>query len=182
MKIKDFLNRIYVIISGNIVAVLFSVIIVGVTIYNCMYNPDFLKTNIGSILTISIAIVVAYILNQRKSDERKKKDQIEKLLIKIQISLSSEYVVLIKSENSKKLNIFFQRFFANRLEMLSKLNSSIIKRESILYIEDNFKKYRDTIGEHIHDIEKLAELEIKLTMYIQNIDYKIDDILLNIYK
>lgn len=157
--------------------------LIALSIYNLIISySDFLKINIGSIITFTLAIVVTYLFNQKKSDERKKKDQIEKLLVKLQISLSSDYVVCIDNENSKKLNTIFQRFFDNRIDMLTKLDTNIVNKKSLQYIKERFKEYKLAIGNEIHDFEGLRDLETELTKYIQNIDYKIDEILLNIYK
>ena len=67
----------------KIITLIITGIIIILGIYNVRINEDFLKISIGQILTLLIAIGIAFWATQRKNDERKTKEQIEKIIERI---------------------------------------------------------------------------------------------------
>lgn len=169
----------------NIANILLCIIIIGILAvggYNFKYNAKFLSVNIGLILSLLIAVVFAYFLSQRKLDERKKKDQIEYLLQKMQNMLLEKFVINIQSRDDLNYNTLFQKSFDNRIKILNDLKSTLIKKDNLDYLLREFNEYKDFIGENYDNVQHLNSSKKTLSRLISNIDFMLDELIFSLYK
>jgi hypothetical protein len=156
-------------------------IIISLASYNFFYiNEDFLKVNSGLLLTSLIAVLFAYFFNNRQLEERKKKDQIEGLLQKMQAMLSESFITKIQDVDDRAFNLMFQRSFDNKIGILQK--TDLMENGNLKYVLDTFNEYRYFIGENHDDMEKLMSSTKTLLRLKNNIDDKLDLLILSLYK
>lgn len=175
------MDRKKILIGKWIIIIITVFLVIGLSIYNFKKNDEFLIVNISSIITLIITITVAYMLTQRKLDERKKKDQVEYLLNKMQDMLKDKNVTYITNKDDLHYNIMFQKSFDNRVKILKDNAYSLVDSKMLDYIEKEFKLYKEFIGEKYSDIQYLQQSEKHLNKYIGNIDYKLDELILSLY-
>ena len=167
-----------VIIIGLIIFV-----IVGVNIYNYGWK-DFFKINIYQVITIIIAVFVTFYLKERKNDKMKLNGKIEDICNDIQRGLKDLYEI-VPSSNTQKSFLMNKRYIANKIRVLEKLcKSDGILEKMISYIKNEYAKYDDFVSNNLdQDVGyflKENRLE-KIRSYINNIDNKVDEIIVYLY-
>jgi len=173
---------------------LLPVTLVGILVlagYNIYKNPNFFDVNAGILLTSLIAILFAYLLNQRKEDERniiekedyicqKKKDQIEKIIVALKKLLSEDFIVSIDNENDRTYNKMFVRTFDNKLRIVKKIGDNIVENDALKNTERHFIEYRDFVGEN-DSVIKLQDSENTLQRLKSNLDDGLDELITSMY-
>lgn len=159
-------------------------VIVAITVYNIIFNCSFWKVSIAQILTLIIAIGVAFFASQYKTDERKQKEHTENLVIKIQKIVLEDQFVRFSCEDDTKTITVNNRRISNAIDVLKeyskRLNSKDIKDDTE-YIENEFKQYRMFVEEKIGDLDYLSKSESILRKYSENISSKCDALVLHLY-
>ena len=168
----------------EIFLVLAVIVMAGINII-VLHNSDFWKISIAQVLTLLVAIVVAFQAVQRKTDERKIKDQIEKVTEKIQTNVSSPDFVVYSvncdpTEVQKRITMTTRRL-ANCINILQGYSKILKITEEIKYIEDQLKGYRDFVSAKVGDLDYLSKSETHLRKYADNISSKCDYIILKLY-
>ena len=154
------------------------VILSGVGIYNLIVDwQKFLTTNITSLLSIFAVLLISYYLTQRKNDERKRIDNIERLILKIQQEVTKDSLIQSKS-NMCLLN---QRSLNNKIEYLQKQGLSLINKE-LEYIHEQFQTFRDMYGDHMNEPETIKSMEQDFNRIVVNIVDKCDFMLIELRK
>ena len=134
------------------------VILGGVNIYNNGWK-DFIKMNAYEIVTIAIALLVTYYLTERKNDIRKLNNKIENICNNMQVYLREEYGIT-PSEKNKEI------------------------KDSISYIKKEHKKYIEFVDDNFDQEDIYFQEENrqeKLKSIINNIDNKLDEIIVYLY-
>ena len=161
-------------------------IIIGIVNVFLFRNCDFFRVNIAQLLTIAVAILFAFWATQQKTEERRVKDQIEKITYKIQevvsstnfisfnTSQNSEYVQKMLNLNTRKVN--------NCVTLLKEYSDMIDIKKEIDYISEQVNEYREFISEKTNDLEYLEKSEAHLRKISDNISAKCDFIILKLYK
>lgn len=161
-------------------------IIIGVTIYNLKCNASFFEVSIAQLLTPFIALCFAFSAVQYKNDQRKAKEHVEKILLHIQEIVKSEAFYAIPAHGQvgaiqKDINLT-NRKISNYIAILQGYSKSLGFASELKYIETEFVKYKQTIGEHISDLEYLSKTESEFRRIAENIDSKCEAIFLKFYK
>lgn len=162
-------------------------IVVAVAIANIFFidNPEFWKVSVSQILTLLIAVVIAFWAVQKKTDERKIKEQIERITTKIQIVVSdSSFITFRITDNPEEVQkriTMSSRKISNGLSVLQAYSKFIDIDSEIKYIEDQMRGYNDLVSVKIGDLDYLSKSENHLRMYAENINSKCDYIIMKLY-
>lgn len=168
-----------------IVSVL-TIFTITIGIINAVCNPDFFCVSSAQILTLLVTIGVAFWASQFKNDQRKAKEHVEQMLVKLQQMVSSESFYCIPAKGSiqevqKTLNTN-NRKINNYIDVLKKYGDKFKFKSDIDYISSEFETYKQKIGDHISDLEYLSKTEVEFRRVAENIDSKCDYILFSLYK
>lgn len=162
-----------------------TVIIIAIVNIFFLHNSSFWEMSIVQALTLLVAILIAFWATQRKTDERKIKDQIEKITEKIQSDVSSpDFFAFNTADDSSEVQkriTMTTRKLTNCIGILQKYCQAIDINEEVQYIEDQVKGYRDFVSEKVGDLDYLAKSETHLRMYAENINSKCDRIISKLY-
>lgn len=164
-----------------IITISLALVFISLFIYNFKNNSTFFDIPVYTILNLIVATFFAFYLTQKKQDERKFKETAERLIYKIQNTISSEKMYRIKNEKDIEDLKLTHRTISNRIETLDKLKDKLNYKKEIEYIKDKFKTYRELFGNHINDVNHLTNSERDLFNFIELIDNKLDEILLSLF-
>ena len=164
--------------TSVIVCIIAAAILLSVAIYNIVVDSTgFWKTNVTSLLSILAVLFISYYLTQMRNDERKKIDNIERLILKIQQEVASEKIIHGKSN----MCLMYQRSINNKIEYLQNENLTSISDE-LKYIHEQFQSLRDMYGEHMNDSNFPGSIEPDFNRIIVNIVDKCDMMLIELRK
>lgn len=169
-------------VLGTIIAL----IVLGVGVYGTFKIENFWNINFAQVITLLVAILIAFMATQAKNDERKIKERMEKLFDTI-IQLVSEpsfYSISSDSDPSetKKTIMLVNRRISNCISTLKETAESVGVAEQIKYIDSEFSQYNEFVSEHINDMPYLAKSENDLRKYANNIASKCDCAVIALYK
>ena len=161
-------------------------LILGVGICNAVYNCKFWDVTVAQLLTPFIALCFAFWATQFKNDQRKTKEHAEKIILKLQDIVTDEkfYVISASDEplnTQKELNLN-NRKISNYLTILEEYAKTLGFSDELKYIDSEFCKYKETVGDHIADLEYLSKTESEFRRIAENIDSKCEAIILKLYK
>lgn len=157
-------------ISNIVIGGLFIISCIGLGLYNLFENPDFFITPLSTIVSICIAVVVSYFFVQKKTDDRRKKEKIDKLVYKIQEMILKEN--FIKSDDQ---NLIIQRSVANKIAYLETYVDKELKEE-IDKVKNKFEEFREFYCDHYKDAEYMKKSRKQLLSYVSLIDDFCDSI------
>lgn len=152
----------------------------------CRYREEFLKISIGQVLTILVAICIAFWATQRKNDQRKMKEKAERIIEKIQCCVSSESFINVPIDgddetNRQKINSY-NRKINNYINILKEYGELLSFTNEADYIQKEFESYRSTIGNHINNPDYLSDSSIDFERISANINNKCEEIIVELYK
>ena len=132
--------------------------------FNLVANyQSFLTASAAQVLTLLIALSVAFWANQYKNDQRKSKEHVERILLKIQNIVSDEEFSQISSKDDKdkvkKQILIRNRKVNNYISILKDYSNELKFDEEIKYIENEFIQYKEKTGAHIEDLDYLSKTE-----------------------
>lgn len=176
------IDRILIIIEALLVLAVLVMAVINIFV---LHNSDFWEISIAQVLTLLVAIVVAFWATQRKNDKRKIKEQIEKITEKIQMEVSSpdfvNFDVNSNPEEVQKRITMATRKLTNCINILWEYSKILDISEEIRYIEDQIKGYRDFVSVKVGDLDYLSKSETHLRKYAENINSKCDFIISQLY-
>ena len=171
----------------KIITLIITGIIIILGIYNVRINEDFLKISIGQILTLLIAIGIAFWATQRKNDERKTKEQIEKIIERIRNIILNQnfysFETINDSNNAPKIFTINVKKLKNSIDVLKKYNKNNVFNilKEIEYIERQVTEYNEFVSEKITNSNYLFNSKIYLRNIAGNIESKCDYIIVKLY-
>lgn len=175
------------VINALLICIIIVTIIVGINSF--LNNKDFFIVNAQQIITILIAVGISFFASQFKNDERKIKDNVERIIVKIQDMVNSSDFTCIKFSNDKKndnntrKNITINNRTINNL--ISVVEKNYSKRlhieDEIKYIKDSFEEYNVFVSEHINNLKYLSNSETTLRRLSNNIDNKCYELIAKMY-
>lgn len=161
-------------------------LIICTGIYNAFHNDNFWVFSLPQVLTLLVAIILAFGAVQYKNDERKAKEQAEKVVEKIQniVSQKAFYTFPINGdpEELDKLTRISLKKISNCLTVLKDYSKQFGFVSEAEYIEGEYKKFNDLFSENPNDLDYLSKSERLLKNYAENIDSKCDQIIAKLYK
>lgn len=165
------------IILGVIVILLLSIF----TFYNYRKcPPTFFNATLIDILNLVFIVVFTYFLVEMKSTQRKRKECIENLIDKLSNILDDTRLYKIDSEDNLRHVRITQRSITSKIEVLKKFDCEDIKND-INYIGEQFESYWDIVSDYIDNIDKLKDSSITLMRHINNMQNKLDVIIIKLY-
>lgn len=172
-------------VSCVVVLVIITIVILSFINVFFIKNPHFFEMSIAQALTLLIATIVAFWATQKKTDERKVKDQVEKIIEKIQDVVSSPDFVTFSgfsdSEEVQKTTTMTIRKLKNATHVLNEYSKILSIEEDVKYIDEQIRGYNDFVSAKVGDIDYLAKSEVHLRKYADNIDSKCDLIIVGLY-
>lgn len=164
-----------------------SVFIVIDFVVNMFSNSEnFWKSSFTQILSFIIAIGIAFWASQYKNDQRKGKEHVQTILIKLQEIVTNEKFYLISSTaNQSEIEITINtnnRKINNYLTILDEYSKIFKFEDDFKYIHNEFEEYRTTTGNHIKDLDYLNKSYTELKRHSDNIDSKCNFIIMSLYK
>lgn len=152
---------------------------------NIINNSSFWSASVTQVLTLFVAIGVAFWATNYKTDERKCKEHAEEIIIRLQQLINNERAYKISAEEDYSV-IEFQihstnRKLSNYITILKEYAKQFAFTDQIDYISNEFDKYRNFIDNHITDRDYLSKSQKDLKTYCENIDSKCYAIILLLY-
>lgn len=170
-------KKIFQIVVGTLIL---AVLVLGV--YNTKHNPQFFSASSTQVVTLIVALVVAFWATQFKNDERKQKEHAEKIINKLQQIVSDDSFVIINKDSNSQAVLMRNRKISNYITVLKKYADNLAFKSDAEYIENEFKEYRSVVDEKINDLDYLSKSESILRKHAENIDSKCDSITFDLYK
>ena len=165
-----------------IICLVFAVSIIVLGFFSRKTN-GFWDLSIGQIITYAIAIVFAFYITQIKSDERKRKEHVERLILEIQdIVTDPSFYRILKDENYQTIITVRNRKVNNYIDLIVQYGTELGFKRDADYISKEFKDYKDFVSDHIADYEYLQKSEKQLNKYSENINSKCDSIIFLLYR
>lgn len=145
-----------------------------------------MSVSVAQILTLLVALCIAFWATQYKNDQRKAKEHAERMLLKLQQIVTDEQFYSIPVDGNieivqKNINTT-NRKISNYINVLKDHGKVLHFYTEITYIETEFSKYKEKVGEHIGDLDYLSKTESEFRRIADNIDSKCESIIILFYK
>lgn len=163
------------------------ILIIAACIYSFFCTREiFLSFSLAQALTLLVAIGIAFHATQYRNDERKVKEQIEKVLEKMQsiVTDPSFYTFSMSDEleGAKNRNRMMIRKLSNCINVLSEYSKDCCLEKEIDYLWREYQAYNELVSNHINDIDYLVKSLDQLKLHAENIDSKCDYIIVILYR
>ena len=174
----------------KIIYILEIVIVVFVVIasaYSFHVSKDsFLNFSLAQALTLLVAIGIAFNASQFMIDERKRKEQLEKIVDKIQ-RIVSEQSFYSFNENDDVDKVALQitmtcRKLSNCIDVLETFSNRYNLKDDTTYIRSEYMAYKTLVSGKECDLRYLSESRTALKKFAQNIESKCDHVIVELYK
>lgn len=163
-------------------AVILSVAVIIVCLINiCQKNKSFWEMNFSTGLSIIVGIWISFLLVQRQTDIRKKKDALCDLMKSIQNIVTDDDAYLINESITQESLTMRTRDLNNQLGILKKYGCEFGLDDDISFIEEKTKEYEQIIGDHITDLPHLRKSALELQRPLNLIETRLFDMILKLY-
>lgn len=133
----------------------------------------FWNVSIGDGIEIFILIFVSFYLVERQNNVDRKKEKINDVISKIQIKMLDSELIVVDSENSKKVTRIKLKTISNLLEIVKK---DISNQTSIQSIVSEMDSLSAIVMDHIDDAEYIDKSNSEIIRLVTNIDTKLEQI------
>lgn len=145
----------------------------------------FWSISIGEVITILVAVFIAYIASQFKENENKIKSYIEKELLELR-KLAVENVLydlqtIGKTRYKQEINLFFTKL-DNIIAALEKKENEFKYKNEVKYLENEIKELHDFVSEKIEKYDYLCESIVIYKKHLNKISDKSLEIIFSLYK
>lgn len=144
------------------------------------HRTEFLKTNLGTLLTILAAILIAYFLTQQKTDERKLKDKIEDIVNKVAAFATSGEAKFVTPEYNIEAIEVRHKSIDNLIRFLEENKSRVNIGKEIKIIKNQFLAYKEFVSDSPNG-ENLHANSQHLERFLSQIRTQCDSIILKLY-
>ena len=163
--------------------VVFCALVIGSGVVSWCHNPfQFWTFSIANCLTLLVAVLLSFFYAQRQAEidrnqaeQRKQKDAAIRLLEALEATILSQSAYVVSKENGPEPLTMTKRRMSNYIETIKKNATDFGIEKEIGLIEERFKEYSDTIGNHIDDLEYLEKSRMELLRPLEIIQAKIYD-------
>ena len=150
------------------------------------FRGAFFKISIEQVMTILVAVGIAFWATQRKNDQRKMKEEAERIIEKIQSFVSSDCFINIPSDGDtetiqRNINAY-NRKINNYISILNEYGQLLSFSDETDYIQKTFEEYKSTVGNHINNPDYLSDSSIDFERMSANINNKCEEIIVKLYK
>lgn len=162
----------YIVIScfaiGTIILLIFNI---------CLSIDGFWSVTISEGIEIFILIFVSFFLVDRQKSVDKRKAKIIDVIIKIQEKILDPNLIVIDSENDKKVTRIKLKSISNLLEIITK--SDISAQHNIQIIVNDMDSLSALVMDHIDDSDYIEKSNPEIVRLVTNIDTKLEEIKVN---
>lgn len=161
--------------SSVVATAIVIILCIVLVIKNCK-NPCFFAANLTEIITILVGVIIAIFITERLTDQRRRNDCIEHIIIEIEdfIMDDSNFVI-------DKSTFIKHGSCGNRIKYLKDAGFADIKSD-IDFIESNFQNIRDLYSNHNQSEEALLDVKVDIDKHRMNIVDKCCKIRLLLYR
>ena len=152
------------------------IIVASILVIINFNNKNFFKLNLFQIITLVFSAFLSFYLVQRFTDERRKIDCFEKVLLSIRADVCEDEIYFSVGKKS----LLMQKSIANRIVYLKDCKLKAVAEE-LGYLESEFEEIRELYSNHNQTEESLQSINDDLYRHQVNITDKIDKIRLKIY-
>ena len=166
------------------------IIVIAITIVGAVLSwknnwQAFWSISIGDVITILVAVFIAYIASQFKENENKIKSYIEKELLELR-KLADENVLynlqtIGKARYKQEINLFFTKL-DNIIAALEKKENEFKYKNEVKYLENEIKELHDFVSEKIEKYDYLCESVVIYKKHLYKISDKSLEIIFSLYK
>ena len=168
---KAFFNKHKGISIAAIVVILFCIFLV----LKNWKGAEFFSAKLTDVITILVGVVIAIFITERLTDQRRRNDCIEHIIIEIENFVTDDTNFVIDKSTYIK-----QGSCANRIKYLKDAGFADIKGD-IEFIETNFQNIRDLYSNHNQDEDALQSVKVDMDKHRTNIVDKCSKIRVGLY-
>ena len=139
----------------------------------CTTLSGFWNVNIGDGIEIFILIFVSFYLVERQNSVDRKKRKINDVISKIQIKILDPELIVVDSENHKKVTRIKLKSISNLLEIVK---DDISNQKTIESIVSEMDSLSAIVMDHIDDVEYIEKSNSEIVRLVTNIDTKLEQI------
>ena len=145
----------------------------------------FWSISIGEVITIFVAVFIAYIASQFKENENKIKSYIEKALVELR-NMADDNVLynlqtIGKVRYKQEINLFFTKI-DNIIASLEKKEKEFKYENDIKYLENEIRELHNFVSEKIEKYDYLCESIVVYKKHLNKISDKSLEIIFSLYK
>lgn len=145
-------------------------------IYKNWKQAEFFAANLTDIITLIVGIVIAVFITERLTDQRRRNDCIEHIVMEIESFITNDDNFRIDKSTYIK-----HGSCANRIKYLKDAGFTDIKGD-IEFIESNFENIRDLYSHHNQSDEELLRVKLDIDKHRTNIVDKCNKIRIGLYR
>ena len=139
----------------------------------CTTLSGFWNVGIGDGIEIFILIFVSFYLVERQNSVDRKKEKINDVISKIQIKVLDPELIVVDSENHKKVTRIKLKSISNLLEIVK---DDISNQKTIESIVSEMDSLSAIVMDHIDDVEYIEKSNSEIIRLVTNIDTKLEQI------
>lgn len=168
-------------LKNNWVLLIFSIFVFALFFFNLLTNKDFWISSASSIFSIFAVLFLSYYLTQKRNDQRKKLENYDRLICKIQDELYNEamFCANSKEEQNKALNL--QRSLGNKLKYFMDFCDEELKDDA-KYMSDEYVRLKTLYGNHMSDVDYINKSKEDFKNGLCKIDDRCEELHLKIFK
>lgn len=155
--------------------------LVLLVMYNLRHNCTFWDASCTSIISLIIALVVAFYFVQLRTDERKQKEIVEKLVDQIRVFALDYNTTHWPDSFDDKETLLKIRRIRNKIDILGKYSALFNYQQELNEIKKNFEKYEETVDEHQNDVNHLKQCTSEFCKWMDNINSRCDELIYKLY-
>lgn len=168
-----------------VVMVVIAITVVG-TVLSWKNNwQAFWSISVGEVITILVAVFIAYIASQYKENENRIKSYIEKELIELRNLADGNVLYNLqtigKIRYKQEINLFFTKL-DNIIAALEKKENEFKYKNEVKYLENEIKELHDFVSEKIEKYDYLCESVVIYKKHLNKISDKSLEIIFSLYK
>lgn len=168
-----------------VIMVVIAITIVGAVLSWKNNWQVFWSISVGEVITILVAVFIAYIASQFKENEKKIKSYIEKELIELRNLADGNVLYNLqtigKTRYKQEINLFFTKL-DNIIAALEKKENEFKYKNEVKYLENEIKELHDFVSEKIEKYDCLCESVVIYKKHLNKISDKSLEIIFSLYK
>lgn len=163
-------------------AIVGGLVLFGLACYNARVNSNFWEASFSTCLTIGVALLLSYTLTQKRSDDRRKKEIVEEIMVSLQDAVSDPKSYSMNGCTTIETLNMQKRDMSNKIQRIKKYDEKLNLGIKLNDIEKWFDEYQQFIGVHISDIDYLSKSSVELKRPLQLIADALYELRLDLYE
>lgn len=156
--------------------------IAAVAAYNIVVNDKFWEMSLFQVMTLTATIFLAFFLSQKLTDDRRREEKAESLLMIIQEELQDPRFTDMNSQEDIDYVGIKNRRIANTIDCLQEISDKVGITEGVGIIKNKFESYEELYGNHVADLVHLQSSKIDFENIIVCIKDECERLIVSFYK